>query len=125
MEEHHQWDRLELYAKNIKDRWKSGESVLDIMKSNLGFVKTVFELKNITRISTYKVGKLFLVMFVLLVIQLKLTKQNSKLIVNVVRITLGITTSLGLLGSTGILLYKIINSNKQRRSSEQRALEEH
>lgn len=24
VEEHHQWDKLELYAKNIKDRWRSG-----------------------------------------------------------------------------------------------------
>lgn len=63
-----------------------------------------------------------MILLVLLVIQLKLTKQNRKLIVNVVRITLGITTSLGLLGSTGILLYKIINNRK--RNSGLRRLEE-
>ena len=55
----------------------------------------------------------FMVMMVLLVIQLKLTNKNRKLIFNVVRITLGITTSLGLLGSMGILLYKIINAKRQ------------
>lgn len=54
-----------------------------------------------------------MVMMVLLVIQLKLTNKNRKLIFNVVRITLGITTSLGLLGSMGILLYKIINAKRQ------------
>lgn len=96
--------------------------MLDIIKSNFGFVRTLANIKNMTNVSVWKVSQVFAILIIVLIVQLKLTKQNRKLIVNVVRITLGITTSLGLLGSAGILLYKMINY-KRKRDSELRRLE--
>jgi hypothetical protein len=50
---------------------------------------------------------------ILLIVQIKLTKQNRKIIVNVIRITLGLGTIVGLTGAAGILMYKYsLNSKK-------------
>lgn len=95
----------------------SGESIAQILKSNLGFLRNIIQLKStfFRNVSTFKALQFFMLFVALLIVQVKLTNQNRKIIVNVVRITLGLGTILGLTGTAGMLIYKMNNSGKGKK----------
>lgn len=78
-------------------------------------MKNIIQLQStlVTNISTWKVTKVFLLFLVMLVFQMKMTNQNRKMIVNVIRATIGLTTVFGLVGSTGLLIYKLGYAKKR------------
>lgn len=95
----------------------SGESLGQILKSNLGFLRNIIQLKStfFRNVSTFKALQFFMLFVALLVVQVKLTNQNRKIIVNVVRITLGLGTIVGLTGTAGMLIYKMNSSGKGKK----------
>ena len=78
------------------------------MKSNFAIVKNLVYLKSMffNNVSPWKVGKWMAFFLVVLILQMRLTTRNQKLIINVIRGTMGVATVLGLAGTGGLLAFK-------------------
>jgi hypothetical protein len=93
---------------------------LQVINNSLKMLKRIVEMQNISRnvqkINSATVVKVMLLFWLALLVQMKFNKSARKTVIKTLYVMGGMVTVLGLVGTTGILIYK--HRSTKRKNSE-------
>lgn len=92
------------------------QGVLPTIHKSLRMLKNIVEMQNlgghIHRMSTANILKVMMVFWLALLIQVKFNKSSRKTVIKMLYALGGMVTVLGVVGTTGVLVYKHLKKRK-------------
>jgi hypothetical protein len=103
----------------LKSKRGEPQGLIHTIHNSLNMLKKIVEMQNIggniLKIKTTSIVKLMLIFWVALLVQIKFNKSARKTVIKTLYVLGGIVTVLGVVGTTGMLVYKHC---KRRTNSE-------